>query len=172
MYQKEVNRRTLLSFVSQIFRKIFCKSKKLSYMNEFMFNLVTWSNWTMALITKFISSQINRNKTSSNENVEVFYFSHSFQHLIPLHDRHVRSFFRTNKNVYVASPRQNSQDFFSLVSMHYNRECPVRIKKQCSGLYDATRIIEEMTWSGYIQRLSSWTLGNLRVSSLAAENLS
>ena len=31
-------------YVQQIFRKVFCKLKKLSYMNEEIDNLVTWSD--------------------------------------------------------------------------------------------------------------------------------
>ena len=34
-------------YISQIFRMIFCKLKKLSYMNQLMYNLVTWSDWSM-----------------------------------------------------------------------------------------------------------------------------
>ena len=39
----------LLCCASQIFKKVFYKLKKLSYMNELMYNLVTWSDWSMAL---------------------------------------------------------------------------------------------------------------------------
>ena len=39
---------TVFCYVYQIFRKIFCKLKKLSYMNELMYNLVTWLDWSMA----------------------------------------------------------------------------------------------------------------------------
>ena len=33
----------------QIFRKIFCDIKKLSYLNKLMFNLVMWSHWSIPL---------------------------------------------------------------------------------------------------------------------------
>ena len=49
-YQKEINRRAIVfSYVSQFFRKMFSK-KKSSYMNELMYNLVTWSDCSMTLM--------------------------------------------------------------------------------------------------------------------------
>ena len=45
-YWKEDNRRDLLSFAMStlIFRKMVCELKNFSYMNELMYNLVTWSD--------------------------------------------------------------------------------------------------------------------------------
>ena len=63
-YIREANRRALLYFlVSQIFRKIFCKLKKLSYMKELMYDLITWSDWSMALkVLFFVCFQFENKK--------------------------------------------------------------------------------------------------------------
>ena len=51
----------ILRYVSQIFRETFCKFKKLSHMYELMYNLVTWSDSSMALIiSKSCSGNITR----------------------------------------------------------------------------------------------------------------
>ena len=46
----EVNNIIVFYYFSQIFRKIFYTLNKLSYMNELMYNFVTWSDWSVALM--------------------------------------------------------------------------------------------------------------------------
>ena len=49
-YSKKVNRSALISFHTfPKFSEILSKLKKLFYMNELMYNWVTWSDWSMAL---------------------------------------------------------------------------------------------------------------------------
>ena len=62
---KIFNRKTcfiVFDYVSKIYRKMFYKLKKLSHMKELIYNLVTWSDWFMALtwyvrldLRKFVS---------------------------------------------------------------------------------------------------------------------
>ena len=51
----------VFSYTFQMFRKIFCEIKKLSYMNELMYTLVTLSDWSMALKETKIASSAGKN---------------------------------------------------------------------------------------------------------------
>ena len=65
--------------IFQIFRKIFCKIRKLSYMN-FYRNLVTWTVWSIALSRKFDKALWN-SLSMKLENVKSllsFYFGKNF----------------------------------------------------------------------------------------------
>ena len=51
-------------YVSQILRKIFCKFKKLSYINKLMYNLVMWFDWSMALKFNYKIPSTNTKNTT------------------------------------------------------------------------------------------------------------